>query len=41
MFSNLIPDRIKLKDALQDQSSYPDLVNMYNSDEKIKEATEL
>ncbi len=40
-FSAVMPEKWPLSDALTDEKNFWDLVRLYNSDEKIKEAAEL
>lgn len=41
IFSAIMPDKVSLDDAIKDEKNHADLINIYNSDEKIKEAVEL
>lgn len=40
-FSAIMPDKISLDEALTDEKNHADLINLHDSDEKIKEAAEL
>ena len=40
-FSAIIPDRASLTESLDKKNGSPDLIALYESDEKIKEAAEL
>jgi hypothetical protein len=40
-FSAIMPDKVSLSEALEDEKNHSDLINLYNSDEKLKEAAEL